>query len=154
MSTKESFNFLEKKTQRNSADKKYYILNPSFEITPIRNYRFNKKETRLQSLADNECFSGNPKSKGKNFKLNEIINEMGFEWEPLSEPGHMRQMPYATTITEAIEKYSWLVVEQFGNEQGIPIHRISGGELFDPNCPEFKKQILLVFAKSPLYGTK
>src|SRR3989338_7837015 len=118
-----SFTFLKKKVRGSSTDKKYYILNPSFEIIPIRRYRFNKTEIHLQSLADNEYLDRNPKSKGKNVKLEAIIHDMGFEWEPLSEPGQMRQMPYATTIMEAIEKYSWLVAEQFSNEQGFPIHR-------------------------------
>ena len=77
---------------------------------------------------------------------------MGFEWERLSETGQMRQMPYATTLMEAIEKYSWLVAEQFSNEQDFPLHKISGGELFDSSRPEFKKQLSLISKKPTLYG--
>lgn len=153
MPTKKSFIPLKKKAQIRSVNKKYYVLDPSFEVTPVKNYRFNKSETRLQSLVDDECFSRNSQSRGKNSQLESMINEMGFEWEPLSEPGHMKQMPYATTITETIEKYSWLVAEQFCNEQDLPIYRISGSELFDANRSEFKKQISIISGKSTLYGT-
>lgn len=147
-----NFNFSKKKIKISNANKKYYILDTSFKITPIRDYRFNKTEARLQLLVDNECFPQNDKFKKKNLKLEELINEMGFEWEPLSEPGQMRQMSYATTIMETIEKYAWLIVEQFGNEQNLPVHKISGGELFNYNHPEFKKHVLLVSKNPTLYG--
>jgi len=135
-----------------NTNKRYYILDPSFKIIPVRNYRFDKNESYLQLLVDDECFTKKFKFKNKNSRLEEIINEMGFEWEPLSESGQMRQLPYAVTITEAIEKYAWLVVEQFGNEQGFPVYRISGGELFNPNDPKLRKQILLISKNPALYG--
>lgn len=133
-------------------DRKYYIFDSSSASIPVEDYRFNKKEDLLQSLVNSECFLKSPKYIDKKIELEKMINEIGFEWEPLSEPGHMRQMPYATIIMEAIEKYIWLTVNKFSNEQDIPLHRISGGELFDPNRPELKKQISLI-SQNLMYGT-
>lgn len=141
------------KFQRNHSDKRYYILNLSSEIIPVEDYKFNKQEENLKLLVNSECFFKNPEYKNKEIKLEKMINEMGFEWEPLSEPGHMRQMPYAVTIMEAIEKYAWLVVEKFSNEQDFPLYRVSGGELFDSDSPELKKQILLISKTPKLYGS-
>lgn len=141
------------KSQKNYPDRKYYILNSSSAIIPVEDYKFNKTEVRLKSLVNSECFFKNFKYKDKKIKLEKMINEMGFEWEPLSEPGHMRQMPYAVTIMEAIEKYAWLVVEKFSSEQDFSLYRVSGGELFDSDSPELKKQILLISKNPELYGS-
>lgn len=137
----------------NHPDRKYYILDLSSAIIPVEDYKFDKKETALKSLMNSECFFKNPEDKDKKIKLKKMIDEIGFEWDPLSEPGHMRQMPYATTIMEAIEKYSWLVVKKFSDEQDFPLYRVGGGELFDSNVPEVKKQILLISKNPGLYGS-
>jgi len=140
------------KSQKNYPDRKYYILTSSSAIIPVEDYKFNKTEVRMKSLVDSECFFKNHKYKNKKIKLEKMINDIGFEWDPLSEPGHMRQMSYATIIMEAIEKYIWLIVNKFCNEQDIPLHRISGGELFDSSNQELKKQISLI-SKNLMYGT-
>lgn len=134
-------------------DRKYYILDLSSGITPIENYRFNKGENYLRPLVKDECSRKKSKTIVRNPELKKIINEMGFGWEPLSEPGQMRQTPYATIIMEAIERYSWLAVEGFSKEQNFPIHRISGGELFDLTQSELRRQIALISQKPALYGT-
>lgn len=141
-----------KKSKKSHSDKKYYILDSSSTITLVDNYKFDKNELCLKSLVDSECFFKNPKLKDQETKLKKMINEMGFEWDPLSEPGHMRQMPYATTIIEAIEKYSWMVVKGFCDEQDIPLYKVGGGELFDVNVPEVKKQVSII-SKGNLYGS-
>lgn len=139
-----------RKSKKSHSDKKYYILDPSSTITLVDNYKFDKNELHLKSLVDSECFLKNTKFKDQEIKLDKMINEVGFEWDPLSEPGHMRQMPYATTIMEAIEKYSWIVVKGFCDEQNIPLYKVGGGELFDVNVPEVKKQVSII-SKGNLY---
>jgi threonyl-tRNA synthetase len=132
-------------------EKKYYVLNTSFEVVPVDAYGFAKSETHLKSLLDDERLPRNPKL--ENEKVKAIIENMGFSWEPMSELGHMRQMPYAVSIMEAIEKYAWLAVERFGNEQDFPIYRISGGELFDPNNPELREQLSIISKNPGLFGS-
>jgi len=141
-----------KKVKRKNADRKYYILDLSNRITSIENHKFNKTESFLQVLVKDECLVGTIKSRGKNSKIDEMMNEMGFDWEPFSEHGHMRQSPYANVIMEALEKYAWQVAEQFSNDNNLPIYRISGVELFDPSHSEFKKQISLISKQPELYG--
>lgn len=135
------------------SNKKYYILDSSSTITPVDDYKFNKTEICLKSLVDSECFLKNYKFKDREIKLKTMINKIGFEWDPLSEPGHMRQMPHATTVMEAIEKYSWMVVKEFSDEQDIPLYKVGGGELFDTNVPEVKKQISVISKSPGLYGS-
>lgn len=144
---------MSQKNQGTYMGKKYYILDKSSVVTPVNAYRFNKTEFLLQSLVNSECFFRNPIAESEKIKLDKMINEIGFEWDPLSEPGHMRQMPHAITIMEAIEKYSWLVAEKFSNEQDLPLYRVGGGELFDSNIPEVKRQILLISKNPGLYGS-
>ncbi|GEM_PF-3625244 len=138
---------------RGKSDKKYYIMDLSASVTSIGEYKFDKTETYLKSLVDSECFFKNAKSANKKAKLEKMINDLGFEWDPLSESGHMRQLPYATTMKEAIEKHNWLVVENFCDGLGLPLYRVSGGELFDVNSPEVKKQISLLSKSSGIYGS-
>lgn len=142
-----------KKSKKSISDKKYYILDLSSAVIPVANYKFGKNEVYLKSLVDSECFFKNPESKNQEKKLEKMINEIGFEWDPLSEAGHMRQMSHAVTITEAIEKYSWLAVKNFCDKQGIPLYKVSGGELFDVNVPDVKKQISIISKSSGLYGS-
>lgn len=141
-----------KKHQRDHSDKKYYILDSSFAIIPVDDYKFNKTEDCLKSLVNDECFTGNYKAANEKIELDKLIKEIGFKWEPLSESGHMRHLPYAVTIMEAIEKNVWSIVENFSNEQNISLYRISGGELFDSSRIELKRQISSI-SKNLMYGT-
>ncbi len=134
------------------SDKNYYILNTSSAVIPVDDYNFNKKETCLKSLVNSECFFINPESKDRKTRLNKMINKIGFEWDPLSETGHLRQVSHAVTIMEAIEKYSWLVAKNFSDEYDIPLYRVNAGELLDSNIPEIKKQILLL-TRDSIYGS-
>jgi len=141
-----------KSNYKNNVDKKYYILDTSFKITPVESYVFDKKDAYLETLVGSECFLKSPKYKNKQAELDKMINEIGFEWDPLSESGHMRQKPNAVTILEAIEKYIWLIASEFCYKNDISLHRISGGELFDSNGPQISRQISVV-SKNLIYGT-
>lgn len=136
----------------NQPDKKYYIFDKSASITPVKDYKFNKQEIYLKLLVESECFLKNLEFKNKKIKLDQALVDLGFKWDFLAESGHMRQLPSATTILEAIGKYIWSIADKFGNEQDLPIHRISGGELFDVNNYELKKQIAII-SKGSMYGT-
>ena len=71
-----------KKSKKSISDKKYYILDLSSAVIPVDNYKFGKNEVYLKSLVDSECFFENPKNKNQEKKLEKMINEMGFEWDP------------------------------------------------------------------------
>lgn len=141
-----------KKSEKKYSNKEYYILNTSSAVISVDNYKFDKTEMFLKSLVDSECFFINPKLKNKKIKLDKAINEMGFEWDPLSETGHIRQISHAVTIMEAIEKYIWLIAKKFSEECHIPLYRVDAGELLDSNIPEIKKQISLL-SMGNIYGS-
>ena len=137
-----------------NSDKSYYIVNDSFKLIQISDYKFGKAESRLLLLFKEECHPSKLNLKNPDRKVEKAITDMGFSWEPLSEPGHMRQLPYAMTMLEAIERRLWTTIEHFGNEHGIPMYRIAGGEMLDPERPELIKPLLLVSKHPELYGDR
>lgn len=137
----------------NHFDKKYYILDLSSVVVPVGDYKFGKQEESLKLLVNSECFFNEPEDNDKKNKLEKMINEIGFEWDPLSEPGHMRQISQANTIMEAIQGYCWQAVKKFCDEQDLLLYRVSGGELLDTNVPEIKRQVLSISRSPGLYGS-
>ncbi|WP_048192458.1 threonine--tRNA ligase [Pyrolobus fumarii] len=61
--------------------------------------------------------------------------KFGFEWEPLSDYGHMRYEPHATVIMEAVSLYAWRVAQRLG----IPVLRIRGTNMFDLSVPPVRE---------------
>lgn len=143
----------QKKSKMNHFDKKYYILDMSSAVVPVEDYKFGKQEESLKLLVNSECFFSESEDNNQKNKLEKMINEIGFEWDPLSEPGHMRQISQANTIVEAIRGYCWQAVKKFCDEQDLLLYRVSGGELLDTNVPEIKKQVLSISRSPGLYGS-
>jgi threonyl-tRNA synthetase len=134
------------------ATKRYYILDPSFNIIPLEDYKFSKNEFYLRSVITDECLEKKFKLEKENPNVKKILQEMGFEREPLSEPGHLRVKGYGVTILEAIEQYSWNIAKEFCEKEKIPVYKIKGGELYNSNIPEIKKHLSLLLNAPSLYG--
>jgi threonyl-tRNA synthetase len=144
---------MKKKFLKSIKGKSYYILDLSYNLIPVNNYRFNKIEEKLKLLVDKECFVKKNKNNNKKNRLENAIKEIGFEWDSLSEAGHMRQKPWAITITEAIRKYCWLTVKRFTDKVNVPMYQILGGELIDLEVPEIKQEVSYIFKTPGLYGS-
>jgi hypothetical protein len=56
----------------------------------------------------------------------DYCRKFGFEWEPMSDAGHMRYGPAATLMMELVEDYAW----KLANELGIPVFKIRGTNMF------------------------
>jgi len=57
----------------------------------------------------------------------EYCRKFGFEWEPMSDLGHMRYGPEATIIVEAVAEYAWRVARSLG----IPVYKVRGTNTFN-----------------------
>ncbi|OYT49040.1 MAG: threonine--tRNA ligase [Desulfurococcales archaeon ex4484_42] len=110
-------------TRRYTISKEYYVLTPNGEVYKADEFRTDDKELKI--LIDKEVFK--KELPGGEAKIIELCRKFGFEWEPMSDAGHMRYGPHATVIVESVMEYSWKVAKSLG----IPIFRIKGTNMFN-----------------------
>jgi len=104
--------------------RKYYILTPSGEIYEPGEFDYSNFPD-LKILVDKEVY-GKELEGGEN-RVNDYCRKFGFEWESMSDHGHMRYGPYAAMIVDLIMQYSWQIVR----ELGIPVFRVMGTNMFN-----------------------
>jgi len=110
--------------QRRSIEKKYYILTPNGDLYAPDQFDYSNYPD-LKILVEKEVY-GKELEGGEN-KVNEYCRKFGFEWEPMSDHGHMRYEPPATMIMEAVSKYSWQVVKSLG----VSVFKVMGTNMFN-----------------------
>lgn len=59
--------------------------------------------------------------------LNDVAKKFGFEWEPLSDYGHMRYKPYAALMVDLVNDYSIKIAK----ELPFPVFIVKGTNMFD-----------------------
>ncbi len=109
---------------RRDIKKEFYIVTPDGEVFKPEEFDY-LKYPDLKILVDKEVF-GKVLEGGENI-VNKYCRKFGFEWEPMSDHGHMRYGPHATTIMEALFQYSWQVARSLG----IPVFKVIGTNMFD-----------------------
>ncbi len=109
---------------RKDIKKEFYIVTPDGEVFKPEEFDY-LKYPDLKILVDKEVF-GKVLEGGENI-VNKYCRKFGFEWEPMSDHGHMRYGPHATTIMEALFQYSWQVARSLG----IPVFKVIGTNMFD-----------------------
>jgi len=109
---------------RREIARKYYILTPDGRLHDPKEFDFTNHHD-LKILVDKEVF-GKELAGGEN-RVNDYCRKFGFEWEPMSDHGHMRYGPHATIIMDLVMQYSWQLVR----ELGIPIFRVMGTNMFN-----------------------
>lgn len=106
------------------------------------------KDEYMQELLDTE-FGG--KECPVSEKTEELIKRYGFSWDPLSIPGYLTFKPYATFMEEATKQHVWELVKGFCDRNNLPLHRISGGDLYSLDNELMKKHVQLA-EKVGMYG--
>ncbi len=109
---------------RREIKKEFYIVTPDGEVFKPEEFDYSEYPD-LKILVDKEVF-GKVLEGGENI-VNKYCRKFGFEWEPMSDHGHMRYGPHATTIMEALFQYSWQVARSLG----IPVFKVIGTNMFD-----------------------
>nr|WP_084322177.1 threonine--tRNA ligase [Desulfurococcus amylolyticus] len=105
-------------------EKKFYIMTPDGSLHDPTSFDYTNYP-ELKILVDKEVF-GKELTGGEN-RVNEYCRKFGFEWEPMSDHGHMRYGPHATAIMEAVMRYSWMVAQSLG----IPVFKVMGSNMFN-----------------------
>lgn len=72
-----------------------------------------------------------------------LISNLGFCWDKLSIPGYLTFKPYAAFMEEAARLYIWNLVSDFCQKNRIPLHRISGGDLYSLDNELMKRHVQL-----------
>ncbi len=121
------------KEKRKAIEKRYYILTPDGNIYKPEDFDFGNENIELKILVDKEVFKR--EIEGGQGKVLQYLKKFGFEWEELSDHGHMRYEPHATVILEAVMQYSWIVA----NSLDIPVFRIKGTNMFNVNTEAVKQ---------------
>ena len=103
----------------------YVILTPSGEEYDATKYPFKPNEDDLKALVEKEVLKRELEG-GKEPRYIDYCRKFGFEWEPMSDVGHMRYGPAATLMMELVEDYAW----RLANELGIPVFKIRGTNMF------------------------
>ncbi|MEM2078907.1 MAG: threonine--tRNA ligase [Thermosphaera sp.] len=110
--------------QKRVIEKKFYIMTPDGSLHDPLSFDYSSYP-ELKILVDKEVL-GKELEGGEN-KVNEYCRKFGFEWEPMSDHGHMRYGPHAVVMMESVFKYSWRVA----SELGIPVFKVMGTNMFN-----------------------
>lgn len=102
----------------------YLIVRPDGSVHDPSSYKFDSSEEDLRILVEKEVFKR--ELEGGEPRYLDYCSKFGFEWEPLSDIGHMRYGPYATLMLELVEDYSYQVAKSLG----IPVFKIRGTNMF------------------------
>lgn len=108
-----------------TVERKYVILLPTGEVMAPEAYLERGDDDELKVLVMKEVFK--KELSGGEPEVTEACNKFGFEWEPMSDAGHMRYGPHATVMVEAVSNYAWEVVRSLG----IPVFKVKGTNMFN-----------------------
>ena len=109
---------------RREYEKRFYILTPDGKVYDPSEFDYTDYPD-LKILVDKEVFG--KELKGGVNRVNDYCRKFGFEWEPMSDHGHMRYGPHATVIMDLVMQYAWQIVR----ELGIPVFRVMGTNMFN-----------------------
>ncbi len=103
----------------------YLILLPDGKEIKVEKYKdFNLPED-FKILVEREALK--KEASGGVPEYIEYCKRFGFEWEPMSDLGHMRYGPEATIILDAVSEYSWKCAKSIG----IPVFKVRGTNMFN-----------------------
>ncbi len=96
-----------------------------------------KFSKELKTLIEKEVLKKDTSIK-INVDYNSIFNKFGFEWEPLSDSGHMRLGPKAAMMYDLASDYVRQQVFKEGSKKGINVFEIKGTNMFSLDHPAIK----------------
>lgn len=111
--------------RQSTTTRRYLIITPDGGIYSPEEYVFKPGEEDLKILTEKEVFK--KELPGGKSRIFDVCSKFGFEWEPMSDSGHMRYEPHATAMIEAVKEYSWMVAKSLG----IPVVRVMGTNMFN-----------------------
>jgi threonyl-tRNA synthetase len=116
-----------------SADDPTYYVVTAEEVVPLTRYPADRLCTGLRSLIEQEVRGR--RTERLPDRLRGLLQRFGFEWEPLSEPGHMRFLGYAAFMFERTRELADSLATSAFEALDIPLVKIEGVSLIDPSAP-------------------
>ncbi|MEM1714140.1 MAG: threonine--tRNA ligase, partial [Desulfurococcaceae archaeon] len=110
--------------QRKPIEKRYFIMTQDGALVKPEEFDYSNYPD-LKILVDKEVY-GKELEGGEN-RVNDYSAKFGFEWEPMSDHGHMRYNPPAVVLMDAVARYSWQVAKSLG----IPVFRVMVTNMFN-----------------------
>jgi len=106
-------------------ERRYVVVLPTGEVVDPAKYMEVGDDEELKVLISKEVLR--VELPGGEPEVTYACNKFGFEWEPMSDAGHMRYGPHATVMVEAVSNYAWEVARSLG----IPLFRVRGTNMFN-----------------------
>ena len=131
------------------ADPGYYVVT-SEEVIPVGVYPSNDLGTGMDCLIEQEVFG--QRNERVPYRLSELFQKFGFEWEPLSEPGHMRFLGHAAFMLGQAKNNSAKVANSIFQSLDIPCLNLDGVSLVDPSTPVMSQYLGMTSNEPGLYG--
>ena len=103
----------------------YAVLFPDGRVVPIEELSAGELPQDFLKLLEAEVFK--VRREGGEPTYLDYCKRFGFEWEPMSDLGHMRYGPEATVMVEAVAEYAWMCAQSLG----IPVFRVKGTNTFN-----------------------
>ena len=122
------------KAERKTIEKKYYILTPEGKLYKPEEYVYREGEEEFKALVEKEALKKELPG-GEKPRVVDYCRKFGFEWEPLSDVGHMRYGPHAAIMVELVADYAWKIAR----ELGFPVFKVMGTNTFDLGHPAVSK---------------
>ncbi|MEM2024721.1 MAG: threonine--tRNA ligase, partial [Desulfurococcaceae archaeon] len=109
---------------RKAIEKKFYVMTTEGSIHDPASFDY-AKYPELKVLVEKEVY-GKELEGGEN-RVASYCKKFGFEWESMSDHGHMRYGPLAVVLMDVVSQYSWQVAKSLG----MPVFRIMGTNMFN-----------------------
>lgn len=116
-----------KKNKAAVDNNEYLILTPSGKEYAPEDYQYQKNETEFRIMTEKEALKKELKDEKKESEFLAYAKRLGFEWEKMSAPGHMRFGPKAALISNLIADYSEKLVKNLG----LSVYTVKGTNLFN-----------------------
>ncbi len=103
----------------------YAVLMPSGEVVAIEELKLDQLPKDFRILVEREVL----KKEGPGGKPRYLAycRKFGFEWESMSDLGHMRYGPEAAIMMDLAGEYAWMCAKDLG----VPLLRVKGTNMFN-----------------------
>jgi len=124
----------EAEVERPVLKKEYLILTLDGETYDPEDYAYKPEDANFRLLVEKEAMSIESRAKGEPEYIRHM-KKFGFDWEVMSDSGHMRYSPEAAFIYDAVEAYSAAVADSLQ----LPVYRVKGTNMFNLDLPPVRE---------------
>ncbi len=114
------------KKEEEEGKREFYLLTQDGKLLPIEDVKLEELPEELRILVEREALKKGATESHEEPEYIKHVKKFGFEWESMSDLGHMRYGPKACLIIKLISSY----VSELVRSLGIPVYEIRGTNMF------------------------